>query len=346
MNPPTVFISYSHDSDEHRRLVHELSARLRSHSINTILDGDVQGGSPPEGWPQWIVNNLRAATRVVCVCTETYQRRFQGQESSDQGKGVDWEGRQISQILYEEHTNKFIPVVFSRSDLPYIPFPLRSHTPYVLDCREGDKAHEALYAAILERTAVALASLPATSPPSLVARRHDWKLWVLGFAILLTLALTLLMLPRRHAELPAVRPPAAPDVPPQVVVAPLPAPDATLSIVPKQDAGLMVSRLHCQVEFRSAYVGVAPDKKRLREICRCMRSDAASFRDVELALTIGPAANYEKAQVHQPAGAPPIGVDEDCARESWERSIADSSSWRGPREVRLAVSKVHRPGAH
>ena len=35
---PTVFISYSHDSDEHKNWVLQLATRLRSNGVDVILD--------------------------------------------------------------------------------------------------------------------------------------------------------------------------------------------------------------------------------------------------------------------------------------------------------------------
>ena len=55
-----VFISYSHDSDEHREQVLGLSERLRADGIETVLDQYVNG-SPAEGWPRWMLDQLDAA---------------------------------------------------------------------------------------------------------------------------------------------------------------------------------------------------------------------------------------------------------------------------------------------
>ena len=49
MNRPKVFISYSHDSDEHRERVLALSERLRADGIETLPDPYVNG-SPPQHW--------------------------------------------------------------------------------------------------------------------------------------------------------------------------------------------------------------------------------------------------------------------------------------------------------
>ena len=153
MNKKTVFISYSHDSDEHRDLVLALSERLRADGIATILDRYVEKGSPPEGWPRWMMNGLNAATHVLCVCTETYRRRFLGQEVPGKGKGVDWEGALVNQALYDarSHTNKFIPVLFAHSDEPHIPEPLRPQTHYVLD---SEASYQALYDSLLDQAGV------------------------------------------------------------------------------------------------------------------------------------------------------------------------------------------------
>jgi len=49
VNRPKVFISYSHDSDEHRERVLSLAERLRADGIETLLDQYVNG-SPPQRW--------------------------------------------------------------------------------------------------------------------------------------------------------------------------------------------------------------------------------------------------------------------------------------------------------
>ena len=85
---PRVFLSYSHDSDAHRERVLALSEPLRQDGIDTILDQYVNG-TPPEGWPRWMLNGLDAADRVLVICTPTYYRRFRGHEAPDKGKGVE-----------------------------------------------------------------------------------------------------------------------------------------------------------------------------------------------------------------------------------------------------------------
>jgi hypothetical protein len=131
-----------------------LSERLRADGITTILDRYIEKGSPAEGWPRWMMDGLNSATHVLCVCTETYYRRFRGQEIPGKGKGSDWEGALVTQALYDarSRTNRFIPVFFDPTDELHVPEPLRGHTHYVLNSEGG---YQALYDALLDQSGVA-----------------------------------------------------------------------------------------------------------------------------------------------------------------------------------------------
>ena len=152
MQKVSVFISYSHDSDEHRSQVLALSERLRRDGIETSLDQYVNG-TPTEGWPRWMLNQLDAANFVLIVCTQTYYRRFRGQEEPGKGKGVDWEGALITQSIYDSRsrTLKFVPVFLSGPVEDWIPEPLRSGTHYALT---SEDAYGRLYDFLLEQAGV------------------------------------------------------------------------------------------------------------------------------------------------------------------------------------------------
>lgn len=138
MSAKTVFISYSHDSSSHSQRVLGLSERLRDDGLETRLD-QYLNGTPTEGWPRWMLNQLDEADFVVVICTETYYRRFRGHEVAGKGKGVDWEGALITQEIYDarSETIKFVPVLFSPDEEPYIPEPLRRLTHYILNSEEN-----------------------------------------------------------------------------------------------------------------------------------------------------------------------------------------------------------------
>src|ERR1700694_5512109 len=111
--PPRVFISYSHDSAEHRDRVLELADRLRGDGIYAMIDQYVQ--FPPEGWPAWCEAEIRKAAFVPMVCTETYLRRGNGEEEAGKGHGALWDTRLNTQHLYSAGSvsSKFVPVLLA-----------------------------------------------------------------------------------------------------------------------------------------------------------------------------------------------------------------------------------------
>lgn len=56
-----------------------LTERFRKDGLDAPLDQYV-AGTPPEGWPRWMLNRLDEADFIPSVCTETYYRRFRGHE--------------------------------------------------------------------------------------------------------------------------------------------------------------------------------------------------------------------------------------------------------------------------
>ena len=95
-------MSYSHDSEEHRARVLELAERLRGDGIHAWLDRYEM--APPEGWPRWMQRQVEGAHLVLVICTETYKRRFDGEEQPGVGRGATWEGLLATQQLFEADT--------------------------------------------------------------------------------------------------------------------------------------------------------------------------------------------------------------------------------------------------
>jgi hypothetical protein len=152
MSSKKVFISYSHDSDEHTERVLALSDRLRVDGIETLLD-QYLNGFPAQGWARWMLDQLDAADFVLVVCTETYYRRFRGHEEPGKGRGVDWEATLITQEIYDarSRTLKFVPVFMSPPVEEWIPEPLRSRNHYALTSESG---YQELYDFLLEQAGV------------------------------------------------------------------------------------------------------------------------------------------------------------------------------------------------
>lgn len=105
MSIPKVFISYSHDTLEHKKWVLELATRLRTNGIDAILDQwELTAGSDI---PHYMEENLANADYIVMVCTSNYV------EKANKGTGgVGYEKMIITSTLMKSiNQNKIIPII-------------------------------------------------------------------------------------------------------------------------------------------------------------------------------------------------------------------------------------------
>ena len=125
-----VFISYSHDSDEHRESILALSNRLRESGIDCEIDQ--YDPAPEEGWPVWMLQKMQDANYVLLICTETYRKRFEQREEKGRGLGVTWEGMLMQNQLYRNasRSRKFIPIILNADDAAYIPDAVYQYSHY------------------------------------------------------------------------------------------------------------------------------------------------------------------------------------------------------------------------
>jgi len=136
MTPPRVFISYSHDSAEHKQWVLDFATTLRNRGVDAALDQwDLK---PGDDLPHFMETQLREAQFVVMVCTEQYV------EKANVGKGgVGYEKMiMTSSLLSKIDNSKIIPIIrqtgtderptFLTSKL-YINFSNDSELEYSLD---------------------------------------------------------------------------------------------------------------------------------------------------------------------------------------------------------------------
>jgi hypothetical protein len=142
MAAPKVFISYSHDTPAHEAKVLALANRLRGNGIDAIVDQ--YEPFPPRGWIEWMKHQVRDAQFILVVCTETYRRRWDGEERPGEGLGATYESQLIQQLLYEAGgvNERFLPVLLGASDGQNLPLELRRYTHFRLYTDEG---YEALY---------------------------------------------------------------------------------------------------------------------------------------------------------------------------------------------------------
>jgi hypothetical protein len=125
-----VFISYSWDSPEHKHTVLQFSDKLREHGIDCFIDQYING-SPAETWTRWMEKQIETADFVLVVCTQTYLKRFKG-EDTEAGRGVNFEGVIIAQEMYDafQHSTKFIPVIPDDGNIDHVPLVLKGKSSY------------------------------------------------------------------------------------------------------------------------------------------------------------------------------------------------------------------------
>ena len=113
--PPQVFISYSHDSDEHKNWIIQLASRLRSNGVDIILDAwNTKLGSDLASFME---RGLSKSQRVICVCSDNYLVK------ANEGKGGAGYEKQImtSELVVDQNTNWVIPLIVNNSSTKKTP---------------------------------------------------------------------------------------------------------------------------------------------------------------------------------------------------------------------------------
>lgn len=115
MKPPSVFISYSHDSNEHKSWVLRLAADLRERGVDATLDQwDLAPGQDVAAFMQ---KGILDADRVLLICSEAYVHK------AEKGTGgVGFERLIVTgEVVENIDTRKFIPLVRANPTEPRIP---------------------------------------------------------------------------------------------------------------------------------------------------------------------------------------------------------------------------------
>lgn len=112
---PKVFISYSHDNEEHKNWVLQLATRLRSNGVDIVLDR--WNLSLGQDLPAFMESGLSESQRVICVCSEEYVKK-----SNKKTGGVGYEKQIITAELLSDLNSKWvIPVIRNNSSDKKVP---------------------------------------------------------------------------------------------------------------------------------------------------------------------------------------------------------------------------------
>lgn len=133
MKPPRVFISYSHDSADHKRWVLNFATTMRHRGIDAVLDQwDLK---PGDDLPHFMETELAQCDYAIMICTE----RYVDKANSGEG-GVGYEKMIMTAgLLRKIGSNKVIPIVRQQSE-PTLPTFLGSKL-YVNFSRDEDEEY-------------------------------------------------------------------------------------------------------------------------------------------------------------------------------------------------------------
>lgn len=140
MTPPRIFVSYSHDSQEHKDWVLGLATRLVKDGVDVVLDQwDLTFGSD---LPHFMESGLAEADRILAICTPSYVLK------ANAGKGgVGYEKMILTaQLMRNVMANRIIPVVRAATQAEVVPVFLGSKL--YIDFRD-EAAFEIRYAELL-----------------------------------------------------------------------------------------------------------------------------------------------------------------------------------------------------
>lgn len=105
MTTPRVFLSYSHDSQDHKKWVLDFATRLRHSGVDAIIDQWEL--KPGDDLPHFMETHLAKSDYVVMICTDRYVTKA----NSGTG-GVGYEKMIVTaDLLKSIDSNKVIPII-------------------------------------------------------------------------------------------------------------------------------------------------------------------------------------------------------------------------------------------
>jgi hypothetical protein len=127
---PRVFVTYSHDTPEHKALVEKFARFLRA-AIGLDVHLDSWYDNRRRDWSLWAVEQLTKADFILVIASPEYKRRADGTADSDEGRGAQFETAIIRDNLTRDlrrETERVLPVILPGRSVDEIPVFLNGHS--------------------------------------------------------------------------------------------------------------------------------------------------------------------------------------------------------------------------
>jgi SEFIR domain len=125
----TVFMSYAHDSEEHKREVLTLAQLLVLSGVDVELDQ--WAGGRRQDWSSWAIIHMTSADFVLVVTSPQYKQAGDGIGVPLVNRGVQSEAAMLRDLLHgdrQEWLPKLLPVVLPGHEIAEIPYFLQPNT--------------------------------------------------------------------------------------------------------------------------------------------------------------------------------------------------------------------------
>ena len=127
---PRVFVTYSHDSPEHKDQVLRFATVLRAR-LGLDVHLDQWYDNKRRDWSLWAIEHLRDADYVLVIASPDYKRRADGVAAPNEGRGAQFEAAMLRDALTRDlraETGRILPVVLPGRSIADIPTFLNAYS--------------------------------------------------------------------------------------------------------------------------------------------------------------------------------------------------------------------------
>lgn len=126
---PKVFVSYAHESEEHKAQVLAFASFLREMGVAAVLD--LWATDARRDWSSWAIREMTDADFVLVVASDRYRSSGDGNGPNTEHRGVQAEAALLRDLVHGDRATwlpKILPVVLPGLTTSGIPLFLQPHT--------------------------------------------------------------------------------------------------------------------------------------------------------------------------------------------------------------------------